>query len=220
MLGMSASDHMFSDREHAGRRLAELLRARDWVEPIVLGLARGGVPVAAEIAAELGAPLDVFVARKIGAPARPEFGIGAVTPEGPATYDEGSVRLLGLTFEDLDSACERERAEARRRLDRYRQGRASHHLEGRDVIVVDDGLATGVTAKASLRALREGAPHKLVLAVPVCARQAAAALRQEADEVVCASEPDEFQAVGQWYTDFSQTTDDEVIDLLNERGTG
>lgn len=214
----AAADQMFSDRSHAGRRLAELLQNRDWQDPVVLGLARGGIPVAAEVADELGAPLDVMVARKIGAPARPEFGIGAVTPEGPVTYDESSVRLLGLGRADLDNASDRERGEARRRFERYRQGRDAERIEGRDAVIVDDGLATGVTATASVRAVREGNPRSLVLAIPVCAQQAATALRHEADEVVCASEPEVFQAVGQWYSDFSQTTDDDVVAVLNERG--
>ncbi|PRX46103.1 putative phosphoribosyltransferase [Prauserella shujinwangii] len=206
----------FADRRDAGRRLAELLRDRDWARPVVLGLARGGVPVAAEIAAELGAPLDVTVARKIGAPGHPEFGIGAVTAHGPAIYDERSTTMLGLTRPDLDRACAEERAEARRRVDRYQRGRDPESLEGRDVIVVDDGLATGVTATAALRAVRADHPRRIVLAAPVCATQAAASLRAEADEVICASEPAEFRAVGQWYADFRQTTDEEVVRILED----
>lgn len=216
MSWMASSGHVFSDRAQAGRQLAALLRTTDWVQPVVLGLARGGIPVAAEIAADLGAPLGVTVARKIGAPGRREFGIGAVTAYGPAIYDERSVRLLGLTPEDLRETCDRERAEARRRQDLYLRGREPERVEGRDVIVVDDGLATGVTATAAVRALREAGPRRLVLAVPVCAPEAAAALRREADEVVCLQEPENFRAVGQWYADFSQITDDEVVHLLEE----
>lgn len=206
----------FADRQEAGRRLADRLAAQEWVTPVVLGLPRGGVPVAAEVAAALGAPLGVEVARKIGAPGHPEFGIGAVTAHGPAIYDQQSLRALGLSTDDLAAACERERDEALRRVDSYRQGREPERLEGRDVILVDDGLATGVTATAALRSLRADGPRRLVLAAPVCAARAATALRAEADMVVCVSEPQDFQAVGQWYSDFRQTTDEEVIDLLVE----
>ncbi len=216
MTPRTVTGRVYADRSAAGRALAEALRGTDWVDPVVLGLARGGVPVAAEVAAELGAPLDVTVARKIGAPGRPEFGIGAVTAHGPVVVDEYSVRRLGMTPEDLDRAGARERKEVLRRLDVYQGGREPERLAGRDVIVVDDGLATGVTATAALRSLRQAGPRRLVFASPVCAPQAASALRDEADLVVCVSEPPHFQAVGQWYGDFSQTTDDEVITLLDQ----
>lgn len=211
---------VYADREAGGRALAEVLREYDWVEPVVLGLARGGVPVAAEVAGELGAPLGVAVARKIGAPGRPEFGIGAVTAHGPVVVDEQSVRMLGMTPSDLDEAAAREREEVRRRLDVYQRGRDPERLEGRDVLVVDDGLATGVTATASLRELRSEGPRRLVFAAPVCAPQAASALHADADEVICVSEPPFFQAVGQWYGDFSQTSDDEVVALLDRYAKG
>ncbi|RBM16717.1 phosphoribosyltransferase [Prauserella sp. PE36] len=210
----ATTSQTYTDRRDAGRRLAGLLSERDWVEPVVLGLARGGVPVAAEVAAELDAPLGVAVARKIGAPEHPEFGIGAVTAHGPATFDDRSVRALGLGPGDLEEACERERAEAQRRVDLYLQGREPERAEGRDVLLIDDGLATGVTATAALRALRADGPRRLILATPVCAAEAAEGLRAEADEVVCALRPEGFRAVGQWYDDFGQTTDDEVLDLL------
>lgn len=218
MRRITTAGQSFTDRRDGGRKLAEILAGRQWVRPVVLGLARGGVPVAAEVARRLGAPLGVVVARKIGAPGRPEFGVGAVTAHGPANYDPASVRALGISPEELDTASERERAEALRRLDLYQRGRPPQRIEDRDVIVVDDGLATGVTATAAIRALRQEGPRTLVFAAPVCATQAATALRREADEVICAWRPERFHAVGEWYADFAQTTDDEVIDLLDEGG--
>ncbi|TLW94373.1 phosphoribosyltransferase [Saccharomonospora piscinae] len=216
----AATGRIYADRGEAGRVLAEALRDADWVEPVVLGLARGGVPVAAEVAAALGAPLGVAVARKIGAPGRPEFGVGAVTAHGPVVVDEYSVRMVGMTHDELDQAGDAQREEALRRLGVYQRGRDPERLEGRDVIVVDDGLATGVTATAALRALRREGPRRLVFAAPVCAPPAAAALRAEADAVVCVSEPPQFQAVGQWYRNFSQTGDDEVVTLLDRYAGG
>ncbi|GAA4536013.1 phosphoribosyltransferase [Amycolatopsis samaneae] len=205
---------MFTDRRDGGRRLAGLLRERPWSDPVVLGLARGGVPVAGEVAAALGAPLDVVVARKIGAPGHPEFGLGAVTPDGPPTYDERTLAVLGLDAGDLAESCAAERAEARRRVACYQGNRTPEPRRGRDVLVVDDGLATGVTARAALGAVRAGRPRRLVFAAPVCAPDAVAALRGVADEVVCVAAPEDFRAVGQWYDDFGQTTDREVVAVL------
>ncbi|SFW84378.1 phosphoribosyltransferase [Amycolatopsis australiensis] len=205
---------VFADREDGGRRLAAELGRRTWADPLVLGLARGGVPVAAVVARRLGAELDVAVARKIGAPGRREFGVGAVTPDGPAIYDEAILRGLKLTAERMARAERHERAEARRRFERYRDGRPPVDVAGRDVILVDDGLATGVTATAALRDVRAGNPRTVVFAAPVGAPGAAAALRHEADDVVCVAEPPGFRAVGQWYADFRQTSDDDVLDLL------
>lgn len=216
MLGWRDRGPVFADRGEAGARLGELLRERTWSAPVVLGMARGGVPVAAAVAAALDAPLDVAVARKIGAPGQPEFGVGAVTADGPARYDQHSLRALGLTPEDLRADCERERAEARRRLQRYRRVGDPVPVTGRDVLLVDDGLATGVTARAALGQLRAAEPGTLVFAAPVCARASQAALRAagEADEVVCLAAPDEFAAVGQWYREFDQTTDEQVLAAL------
>nr|WP_158887177.1 phosphoribosyltransferase family protein [Amycolatopsis anabasis] len=204
----------YADRRAGGQALAALLRDRDWHEPVVLGIARGGVPVAAVVAGELDAGLDVVVARKIGAPGRPELGIGAVTAHGPPIYDENALYALDLSRAELTPACERERAEARRRVAAYQHGREPEELHGRDVIVVDDGLATGVTATAALRAVRERQPRRALFAAPVGAPSAVRKLREEADEVVCAAQPDRFRAVGQWYRNFRQTPDDEVVALL------
>jgi putative phosphoribosyl transferase len=213
---------LFGDRFDAGRRLAARVRDLPWSDPVVLGLARGGVPVAHEVAAVLGAPLDVAVARKISAPGRPESGVGAVTADGPARYDGRVLARLGLTPDDLRSDCAREQAEAARRLRLYRGGRDPLPLAGRDVLLVDDGLATGVTARAALGELRAGRPRRLAFAAPVCAAASAADLRAagDADEVICVVAPAYLGAVGSWYRDFTQTADEVVLAVLRERWPG
>ncbi|MBB5908080.1 phosphoribosyltransferase [Actinoalloteichus hymeniacidonis] len=211
---MAAVSEVFLDRPAAGRLLAARLRGRDWHDPVVLGLARGGVPVAAQVAWELDATLDVLVSRKISLPGNPEFGVGAVTADGPPYYAEQTLDTFGIDARDLSQACAGEREEARRRVLRYQGDRAPTPLRGRDVLVVDDGLATGVTATAALRAVRRDEPRLLVFAAPTCASDAAATLSREADEVECLSLPADFVAVGQWYRDFPQTSDDEVVALL------
>jgi putative phosphoribosyl transferase len=208
-------DRAFADRDEAGRALAaavvrragHLLRGQ---RPLVLALPRGGVPVARHVAEALDADLDVIVARKIGVPWQPELGVGAVTADGPALFDGDLLRRLGLDAEALAPVVARERAEARRRLRRYRGDRPPPAVAGRPVVVVDDGLATGVTARAALRAVRAQQPGVLVFAAPVCARQAAAALATDTDAVVCLEQPTDFRAVGAWYQDFTQLTDADV----------
>jgi putative phosphoribosyl transferase len=202
----------FADRSDAGRVLARALAERSWTDPLVLGLARGGVPVAFEVAAALGGELGVAVARKIGAPGHPEYGVGAVTAAGAAIFDEDALRTLGLTPEDLAEKVAAERQEARRRLELYRDGPT--RFEGRDVLVVDDGLATGVTARAALREARGQHPRRLVLAVPVGAADSVRALEADADLVVCPHPRTDFRAVGRFYGHFEQTTDDQVVELL------
>lgn len=207
-------DRRFSDRRAAGWVLAEVLADREWQDPVVLGLPRGGVPVGYEIARALRAPLGVQVVRKIGLPGRPEFGVGAVTAKDPPSYDDQTLRRLGLGPEDLRADCERERAEARRRTELYQGDRVPPRVEQRDVVVCDDGLATGVTARAALRHVRGRRPRTLVFAAPVCARHAADRLLREADHVHCLARPHHFGAVGLYYSDFRQTTDGDVLALL------
>ena len=204
----------FLDRADAGRRLGERVRALGLADPVVLGLPRGGVPVAYEVAAALGAPLDVFVARKVGAPGQPEYGVGAVAEGGAGVANDAALRALRIAPEEFAALAAGERAELARRVARYRGDRPLTPVEGRDVVLVDDGLATGVTAEAALVALRERAPRRLVLAAPVCAPDTAARLRGLADDIVCVTAPARFAAVGQWYDDFRQTGDDEVLALL------
>lgn len=211
----------FRDRRQAGRELASRLRERQdegaLPDPVVLALPRGGVAVAVEVARALDAPLDVLVVRKIGAPFHEEFGVGAMAGDGVPLFDEDALLRLGLSEADLAPVVERERTELRRREQRYRQGRPAPGLRGRTVIVVDDGLATGSTARAALRALRAQDPGHLVLAVPVGAAEGVALVRSEADEVVCLHEPAAFMAVGQWYEEFDQLTDEDVLDALHQR---
>lgn len=210
----------FRDRHDAGRRLAAELLAHRGDDPVVIGLPRGGVPVAEEVAAALDAPLEVLAVRKLGAPHNPEYGIGAVAEGGVRVFDSEALAVLGISGGALDSIVSRETEELRRRVAAYRGERPLIDLRGRTAIVVDDGVATGVTDTAALRAVRRLRPRRLVLAVPVCAPDSALRLRQEADEVVCLSEPPLLYGVGQWYRDFSQVSDAEVIAALDAAGSG
>ncbi|MGW4801554.1 phosphoribosyltransferase [Nonomuraea sp. NPDC004297] len=206
---------LFADRADAGAQLAE--RLQDARDPVILALPRGGVAVAVPIARSLDAVLDVLVTRKIGYPLSPELGVGAVAEGGEPVFDLALLGRLGMTPDDVADVVEAERRELARRVRVYRGDRPLPALGGREVIVVDDGLATGGTARAALRAVRPAGPAKLTLAVPVGARDTVRSMEDEADEVVVLRSPFDFWAVGQWYEHFDQLSDDDVLRLLGRR---
>jgi putative phosphoribosyl transferase len=205
----------FRDRSEAGRLLADRLSeytGRDGV--VVLALPRGGIPVGYEIARALEAPLDVFVVRKLGVPGHEELALGAIASNDVQVLNERVVGDLGITESDIARVAARERNELNRRERAYREGRPSPDIQGRTVILVDDGLATGSTMRAAVAALRAYEPAEIVVAVPVGAAQVCGELAREADKVVCAMTPEPMAAISMWYDDFSQTTDAEVRELL------
>jgi putative phosphoribosyl transferase len=207
----------FRDRRDAGRRLAGKLReyaGRDDV--IVLALPRGGVPVGFEIAIALQVPLDVFVVRKLGLPWHEELAMGALASGGVRVLDEDLIRVARVSYDDIERVTSIEQAELERRERRYRGDRLFPDVSDKTVILVDDGLATGSTMRAGVSALRRENPARIIVAVPVAAPETCNAFRDIADEIVCAETPEPFMAVGLWYEDFSQTTDDEVHDLLEQ----
>ncbi|HZD18492.1 MAG TPA: phosphoribosyltransferase family protein [Actinomycetota bacterium] len=206
---------VFRDRQEAGRLLAKALEVLEGEDVVVLGIARGGVPVGAEIARTRGWPLDVVIPRKVGAPGNPELGIGAIAP-GVRVLDHLMIERLGVTDEYIEREVAEQEAEIERRADAYRRGRPPADLDGRIAVVVDDGVATGGTAAAALRWARARGAEAVVLAVPVAPPDAVRRLSTEADRVLCLRTPEPFYAVGQWYQDFGQTTDDEVVALLEE----
>ena len=204
----------FRDRREAGRRLAERLSGLRTASPLVLGLPRGGVPVAFEVARALDAPLDVLVVRKLGVPFQPELGMGAVGEDGVRVLNPDVLRQARVTESQLAEVEARERAEVEERATRLRRGRPAIPLTGRTVVIVDDGLATGGTARAAVRVARARGAERVVLAVPVAPPETVAALRADADEVVAVETPEPFFAIGGWYSDFSPTSDAEVVELL------
>ena len=205
---------LFRDRVDAGVQLAAALERYHGQDVLVLGIPRGGVVVAAEVARRLGAALDVIVARKLGAPISRELAIGAVTADGERYLNEDILRELGVTERYLQRVTEEEQAEARRREERFRAGRPPARVAGRTVILVDDGLATGATMRAAVRSVRRHGPARLVVAVPVGARETCEELRAEADEVVCLYQPEPFWAVGAHYQHFEPVDDATVQELL------
>lgn len=205
----------FRDRREAGRLLAQRLGAyKGRADLLVLALPRGGVPVAFEVARELEAPLDVLLVRKLGLPGHEELAIGAVATGGIRVLDEDLLAQFGISEEMLGPIVEREQRELLRRERAYRGAAPPRDVRDKTVILVDDGLATGSSMRAAVLALRQRAPARLVVAVPVAPPSSCTALREQADDVVCARTPEPFAAVGQWYEDFSQTSDEEVRELL------
>jgi putative phosphoribosyl transferase len=206
---------IFEDRHEAGRLLADALERFSSEDVVVLGVPRGGVEVAAEVARARGWPLDIVIPRKVRAPFNPELGLGAIAP-GVRVLDESMVRSLGVSEDYLEEEIRLEEEEIRRRTDAYRRGRPPVDVAGRVAVVVDDGVATGGTAAAALRWARAQRASPVVLAVPVAPREAVTRLSKEADEVVCLDSPEPFFAVGQWYRHFPQTSDEEVVRLLEQ----
>ena len=206
---------VFEDRRDGGQVLAQAMRAsRDWADAIVLGLPRGGVPVAFEVARELSLPLDVLVVRKLGVPGQEELAMGAVASGGAMVINQRVVHELGISLETIEAIAEREKLEIERRESAYRDGRPPARIEGRTAILVDDGLATGSSMMAAVRALGPRA-RQVIVAVPVAAESTCEQLRSEADQVICAITPQQFFAVGCFYRNFEQTTNEEVRTLLS-----
>jgi len=215
---MSGSENdytMFANREDAGRRLAQwFLPQAPAGDVIVLGLPRGGVPVAYEVAKALGAPLDVFIVRKLGSPYNPELAAGAIASGGVIVYNDDVLAMLGLSEQSLEPVLERERAELARREHAYRAGRAPCELRGKSVILVDDGIATGATMRAAVQAARTLGPKEVIVAAPNGSRDAVAQLKRVADRVAVLSVPEPYMGVGAWYREFPQLSDEDVVATL------
>ena len=208
---------LFQDRSDAGRQLAARLQAyADCQDVIVLALPRGGVPVAFEVARALHAPLEVFLVRKLGVPGHRELAMGAIATGGVRVLNEDVVRRLDIPDDVIDAVAADELRELERRERAYRGDRPRPNVRGRTVLLIDDGLATGSSMRAAVAALRRQGPARIVVAVPVGAPETCAEFQGEADETICARTPEPFYAVGLWYRDFSQTTDEEVHDLLEQ----
>jgi putative phosphoribosyl transferase len=207
---------LFYDRTDAGRRLAKLLKRRIQGPCIVLAIPRGGVVVGYEVAKELGCPLDVVISRKVGAPAQPELAVGAVAEDGVVFVDEEIAGLVGVSRDYVERRAREELREVRRRAEEYRGGREMPDLSGKTVILVDDGLATGLTMMAAVHMARNKGAEKVVVAVPVSPPETVAKLRRHADEVICLETPTNFYAIGQFYDRFDQLTDEETNSILRK----
>lgn len=207
---------LFYDRTDAGRRLAKLLKRRIQGPCIVLAIPRGGVVVGYEVAKELGCPLDVVISRKVGAPAQPELAVGAVAEDGAVFVDEEIAGLVGVSRDYVERRAREELREVRRRAEEYRGGREMPDLSGKTVILVDDGLATGLTMMAAVHMARNKGAEKVVVAVPVSPPETVAKLRRHADEVICLETPTNFYAIGQFYERFDQLTDEETNSILRK----
>jgi putative phosphoribosyl transferase len=207
---------MFSDRVDAGRHLAQVVRAAGLGGDgtVVLGLPRGGVPVAAEVGVALGAPLDVIVVRKLGVPFQPELAMGAIGEDGIRVENEEALGSSAVSAVEFEAIEQRERGELDRRASRYREGRPRLDLEGRCAVIVDDGIATGSTARAACHVAHAHGASRIVLAVPVAPAATVSALQDACDAMLCVAHPDPFFAVGEWYRDFTPTSDEEVNELL------
>lgn len=209
--------HTFHNRSDAGRQLARALASHSHrTDVVVLALPRGGVPVAYEVARGLHAPLDVCVVRKLGVPSQSELAFGAIASGGVRVLNDDIVSSLNLSSEVMDAVTRRETKELSRREIAYRSGRPPILLEGKTVILVDDGIATGSTMLAAIQAIRKQRPQQVIVAVPTAAQDSCARVERQVDQMVCLIKPQNFYAVAQWYSDFSQTTDEEVIRLLKE----
>lgn len=207
----------FKNRLHAGQLLAAQLDAYTHrPDVVVLGLPRGGVPVAHAVAEALGVPLDIMLVRKLGVPGYEEYAMGAIAGNGQRVINPDAVSMLHISEQVIDAVARREWREIQRREKLYRGERAALPLQGRTVILIDDGLATGSTMQAAVQAVRSAHPARVIIAVPVAASETCEKLRAEVDELICLYTPENFRAVGVWYDDFAQTTDDEVIDLLQQ----
>ncbi len=211
---MGREKRLFEDRSDAGRKLAGKLERYREENPVILALPRGGAPVGYEVSRVLGAPLDICISRKLGAPGQPELGIGAVAQEGARVLNDRLISQLGIPEGYVERITAIESREVERRQRRLRGKRSPMDVRGKTVILVDDGLATGVTARAAIRSIREQGPRRLVLAVPVCAAQTVEEIYPEVDDLVSLAIPIELIAVGIWYENFEQVSDETVVEIL------
>lgn len=207
---------LFADRKDAGKRLAEKLKEKKYKKTIIIALPRGGVPVGYEVAKALNAPLDVIIARKLGAPGYEEYGVGAISEDDIIVLDIFALATMAITKDELNQILDKETKELHRRVEKYRDNN-DLNLKGKTVILVDDGIATGVTATAAINSIKEHNPAKVILAVPVCAPDFAKRLKATVDEFVCLKTPEDFAAVAECYSTFPQIRDSEVLEILQRR---